>query len=232
MTHPPYLIYEDMLRDEECWDESIKEKYNQQSLVSVKVKVEPIMKEEALDEDDQLTSSESKERSMVIQLNTLDVNVFLVDCRQYRSSSTKKTSKKHQCNVCDKCFNEPRDLKRHLMVHSGEKPHVCSHCGRSFTQKGNLDIHVRVHTHERPYSCDVCDFTCSTKTNLTKHMVTHTGDKPYTCSHCDYTCSRKHHLTRHIRTHTGERPHSCSHCNYTCSVKHHLTRHLRRHKEE
>ena len=30
MTHPPYLTYEDMLRDAECWDDSIKEKYNQQ----------------------------------------------------------------------------------------------------------------------------------------------------------------------------------------------------------
>ena len=26
----PYMTYKDMLRDEECWDDSIKEKYNQQ----------------------------------------------------------------------------------------------------------------------------------------------------------------------------------------------------------
>ena len=30
LTHPPYLTYEDMLRDAERWDDSIKERYNQQ----------------------------------------------------------------------------------------------------------------------------------------------------------------------------------------------------------
>ena len=30
MTHPPDLTYEDMLRDEECWDDTIKEKNNKQ----------------------------------------------------------------------------------------------------------------------------------------------------------------------------------------------------------
>ena len=30
MAHPPYSTYECMLRDAECWDDSIKEKYSQQ----------------------------------------------------------------------------------------------------------------------------------------------------------------------------------------------------------
>ena len=29
MTHPPYSTYEDMLRDAECWEDTIKENYNQ-----------------------------------------------------------------------------------------------------------------------------------------------------------------------------------------------------------
>ena len=69
IKHPPYLTYEDMLRDENYWDDSIKDKHHQQhSLVKeedddqeqqslVKIKVEPIMKEEALNEEDQPLSS-------------------------------------------------------------------------------------------------------------------------------------------------------------------------------
>ena len=30
MKHPPYLTYEDMLRDTDYWDDSIKEIYTQQ----------------------------------------------------------------------------------------------------------------------------------------------------------------------------------------------------------
>ena len=30
MTHPSYLTYKDMLQDEEYWDDSLKQKYNQQ----------------------------------------------------------------------------------------------------------------------------------------------------------------------------------------------------------
>ena len=56
MHHPPYLTYEYMLRDEECWDDSIKQKYNQQPFSIVKEEQqlmikdeenEPLVKEEA-----------------------------------------------------------------------------------------------------------------------------------------------------------------------------------------
>ena len=86
MAHPPYMTYEYMLWDADCWDDSIKDKYNQQSASvkeeeeqqrMIKEKYEPITKEE--DEPivnvDQPTSnklSESKPRSFVIQLNSLD----------------------------------------------------------------------------------------------------------------------------------------------------------------
>ena len=47
MAHPPYLTYEGMLWDAECWDDSIKEKYGQKP-ASVKEEEEEqgIIKEE------------------------------------------------------------------------------------------------------------------------------------------------------------------------------------------
>ena len=93
IRHLLYSTYEDMLRDAECWDCSIKEKHNQQSsLVKeedeaqqpvVKVRVKPIIKDEykpIMNKESSSGRSESKPRSFVIQLNNLDVYVRVVDC--------------------------------------------------------------------------------------------------------------------------------------------------------
>ena len=34
-------------------------------------------------------------------------------------------------------------LKRHMVVHTGQKPFPCQYCGRRFTQKSNVNLHLR-----------------------------------------------------------------------------------------
>lgn len=49
------------------------------------------------------------------------------------------------CRFCSKTFHgryAKYNLKRHLMIHRGEKPFVCPYCPHRANQKGNLKYHI------------------------------------------------------------------------------------------
>ena len=120
-----------VLGDDKNLDDSTKEN-QQHSLVKeeddddnhqplVKIKVEPIMKEEKFNEEDQPTSSgryEDERRSIVIQRNCLDVRVSLIDCQHSVTWATLTTTtttttlspddvfaSTKTCNICKKEFS-------------------------------------------------------------------------------------------------------------------------------
>ncbi|XP_034433437.1 zinc finger protein 770-like [Hippoglossus hippoglossus] len=51
----------------------------------------------------------------------------------------------HQCRSCSKCFPSPSKLKRHMMIHTGQRPFSCELCGKRFRQKTHLRVHCRTH---------------------------------------------------------------------------------------
>ncbi|KAF9527103.1 hypothetical protein CPB83DRAFT_856755 [Crepidotus variabilis] len=51
--------------------------------------------------------------------------------------------KKHGCTMCHKRFDRPSTLRKHLLVHTGEKAFVCDTCGRRFGVASNLNRHVK-----------------------------------------------------------------------------------------
>ncbi|EFA02595.1 zinc finger protein 264 isoform X1 [Tribolium castaneum] len=51
--------------------------------------------------------------------------------------------RKYQCKYCSKKFGWPTDLKRHILIHTGERPFKCQCCDSTFTRNFLLKKHQR-----------------------------------------------------------------------------------------
>ncbi|TDL22386.1 hypothetical protein BD410DRAFT_788656 [Rickenella mellea] len=58
-------------------------------------------------------------------------------------SSRPTRPKTHACWMCHKSFDRPSTLRKHLLVHTGEKAFACDICGRRFGVASNLNRHTR-----------------------------------------------------------------------------------------
>ncbi|XP_039610460.1 zinc finger protein PLAG1 [Polypterus senegalus] len=82
------------------------------------------------------------------------------------SGGTKE--KKHQCEHCDRRFYTRKDVRRHMVVHTGRKDFLCQYCAQRFGRKDHLTRHMKKsHTQELlkvktepmdlldPFSCNI-----------------------------------------------------------------------------
>jgi KRAB domain-containing zinc finger protein len=48
--------------------------------------------------------------------------------------------------VCNKTFSEKSVMKKHQLIHSGQRPYACDVCNKTFTQKSNMKTHQLIHS--------------------------------------------------------------------------------------
>ena len=49
----------------------------------------------------------------------------------------------YSCPFCSKIMNTPSKIKRHILVHTGEKPYQCHICNYKATQEAHIKTHMK-----------------------------------------------------------------------------------------
>lgn len=165
-----------------------------------------------------------------------------------------KLHKEHpfKCQICGNVYTSNGNLKRHMMLHTGELPYECFECNERFKTNYYLKVHHLKHTGQRPFKCEYCPKSFIQRSHLNKHsrkhqnlvfkcshcdffsefskvfkdhMVSHNGKLRFRCDLCDYSCAQDDHLVQHMLKHTGSRPFTCNSCGCSFKSKINLERH-------
>jgi KRAB domain-containing zinc finger protein len=77
------------------------------------------------------------------------------------------------CTICNKVFRDVTALRRHSLVHSGERPHACTNCEKRFRRRDHLKAHeIAHHSGITSHECKTCDAAFNTRYALTVHAKT------------------------------------------------------------
>uniref|UniRef100_A0A8C1J8F6 Zinc finger protein 711 n=1 Tax=Cyprinus carpio TaxID=7962 RepID=A0A8C1J8F6_CYPCA len=140
----------------------------------------------------------------------------------------------HKCDVCEKGFHRPSELKKHAETHKGNKVHQCRHCDFKTSDPFTLSRHIlSVHTKDLPFKCKRCKRGFRHQNELKKHMKTHSGRKVYQCQYCEYNTTDASGFKRHvISIHTKDYPHRCDYCKKGFRRPSEKNQHIMRHHKE
>ncbi|XP_055587143.1 zinc finger protein 726-like [Uranotaenia lowii] len=103
------------------------------------------------------------------------------------------------CDQCDLKFPNQSQLKKHYVVHTGERQFKCTFCSKDFLHKGNLRQHLKLHRNEQNFACEFCGKLFTYKEGMKSHIRNHhLKESPYECSYCEGKFVDNASLGRHI----------------------------------
>ncbi|CAL8273622.1 unnamed protein product [Merluccius merluccius] len=112
---------------------------------------EGLIAEEQHWEEDELTNNYWCEPLNVFECNycgktfeTLQA-VQCHECTRSGQSRVNDPARKYGCDVCFKGFASPSKLRRHYIIHTGQRPFRCDICNKTFTQSSHLRTHQKWH---------------------------------------------------------------------------------------
>lgn len=90
----------------------------------------------------------------------------------------KKPVANFSCDKCDRKFTKAELLKKHELVHRGERPHECPRCGLGFKKKSVMRKHIMTHSGIRPYVCTFCSIGFPQRNRLMSHWKKEHSEVP------------------------------------------------------
>ncbi|CAL1301204.1 unnamed protein product [Larinioides sclopetarius] len=146
--------------------------------------------------------------------------------------ATGSTNSMHlfRCPHCTYSSNLKGNLKKHMLIHTGERQFECKFLNFSagFVQQIAFPA---TNTKTSVYHCHLCAYASPHKSNLKTHMLVHTKERQFVCVHCKKAFTTKGNLKMHARIHSGERPYECSICDKKFTQKSSLLSHQFTHRD-
>uniref|UniRef100_A0A0A1WST5 Zinc finger protein 467 n=1 Tax=Zeugodacus cucurbitae TaxID=28588 RepID=A0A0A1WST5_ZEUCU len=87
------------------------------------------------------------------------------------------TRREFPCPLCQRPFGTRHNLKRHFMIHTGEKPFSCNKCRKPFREYSTLKKHMATHQRDRYYKCLHCPRKYRDYLEYSEHKKTHANEE-------------------------------------------------------